>query len=237
MSVPTTTVSTAPNHTPTQSSPPNRSGGNTTGNLYLITFLATLFLLLFISCAIVLRSYILRRRFQQQLDEAMAAGILLAPRSPGSRKRRFGSKPKFFEAWLVQGGERWKDMMPISALPVQVKRRNRNSTPMSNPSNPQQEEQAPSSPQLPSAPPVSASFHQKLLRAVRGLDEITPPTGPEKPARVRVDMLQISVLVAMPTPSHPSNSSTYTLDKRNENEETIPEVVFGVTRLPYKPPT
>lgn len=126
----TQSTNETPSAQPSNSSPGKPGGTNNTGNLYLcvvnsielnfltpypittsITFLATLFLLLFISCAIVLRSYILRRRFQQQLDEAMAAGILLAPRSPGSRKRRFGSKPKFHDAWLVQGGEKWEQMM------------------------------------------------------------------------------------------------------------------------------
>lgn len=75
-----------------------------------VTFLATLFLLLFVSCAIVLRSYILRRRFQRHLDEAMAAGILLAPRSQGSRRRRFGSKPKLFDAWFSEGGDSWEEI-------------------------------------------------------------------------------------------------------------------------------
>lgn len=82
-----------------------------TQQIISITFLATLFLLLFISCAIVLRSYVLRRRFQRQLDEAMAAGILLTPRTPGSRKRRFGTKPKFHDIWLVRGGDTWNQMM------------------------------------------------------------------------------------------------------------------------------
>lgn len=81
-----------------------------------VTFLATLFLLLFVSCAIVLRSYVLRRRFQRRLDEAMAAGILLAPRAQGSRKRRFGTKPKFFDAWIAEGGETWDGMMVCSVL-------------------------------------------------------------------------------------------------------------------------
>lgn len=76
-----------------------------------ITFLATLFLLLFISCTIVLRSFIIRRRFQRQIDEALAAGIILAPRAQGSRKRRYGHKPKFHTSWVAQGGEKWDEMM------------------------------------------------------------------------------------------------------------------------------
>lgn len=53
----------------------------------------------------------MRRRFQRRLDEAMAAGIVLTPRALGSRKRRFGIKPRFYTSWLAQGGEKWDEMM------------------------------------------------------------------------------------------------------------------------------
>jgi hypothetical protein len=76
-----------------------------------ITFLATLFLLLFVSSGIVLRSYILRRRFQRQIDEAVAAGFLLSPRAQGSRKRHFGAKPKIYNSWVTSGGHKWSEMM------------------------------------------------------------------------------------------------------------------------------
>jgi hypothetical protein len=52
-------------------------------------------------------------------------------------------------------------------------------------------------------------------------------------------MLQIAVLVAMPSPNRPLSSPTSIIDKGDEDEEEeviVPEVVFGVTRLPYKPP-
>lgn len=75
-----------------------------------VTFLATLFLLLFISCAILLRSYILRRRFRRHSEGDFGAGLLLTPRSPGSRHTRFGHVPKLFDSLIINGGEKWRDM-------------------------------------------------------------------------------------------------------------------------------
>lgn len=52
-------------------------------------------------------------------------------------------------------------------------------------------------------------------------------------------MLQISVLIAMPTPTRPINSSRSSLEKFDNDEDedrSIPDVVFGITRLPYKQP-
>lgn len=83
-----------------------------------VTFLATLFLLLFLSCAIILRSYILRRRYQRRLEEAMAAGLVLTPRAPGSRQTRFGVKPKIFDSWFINGDEKWMDVQVSISLTI-----------------------------------------------------------------------------------------------------------------------
>ena len=63
------------------------------------------------SCGIVLRSYILRRRYQRRLEEALGTGLLLAPRAQGSKRKRFGTKPKMINTWLTEGGEKWNQMM------------------------------------------------------------------------------------------------------------------------------
>ena len=76
-----------------------------------ITFLATLLVLLVVSCVVVFRSYVIRRRYPLHLDEAIAAGIILAPRTQGGRRRRLAAKPRLFTSCLVQGGERWNQMM------------------------------------------------------------------------------------------------------------------------------
>ncbi|KAG6866277.1 hypothetical protein C0991_006373 [Blastosporella zonata] len=62
------------------------------------------------------------------------------------------------------------------------------------------------------------------------------PTVSEKPLTVRADRLQVSVLIAMPAQHKPMNHSSFSLEKDSDNEDLIPDVVFGITRLPYKPP-
>jgi hypothetical protein len=77
-----------------------------------IAFLAILFLLLIISAGFIARSYILRRRYQRRLEDAMGPGQLLAtPRAQGSKIKRLGTLPKITNAWLAEGGDRWNQMM------------------------------------------------------------------------------------------------------------------------------
>jgi hypothetical protein len=132
--LPTPSSSTDPSLTPTpSSSPSSNNGGGPSSSLYLyaplplvyvasllialclgnnrFTFLATLFLLLFVSSAIILRSFILRRRFRRRIEQAILAGVIV-PNRPGhrtSRRRRpIGEKPKLWEAWVSPAyGDRW----------------------------------------------------------------------------------------------------------------------------------
>ncbi|TFK40562.1 hypothetical protein BDQ12DRAFT_679671 [Crucibulum laeve] len=250
-------VQSSASPTPTASQDSNRfpgGGGSSSSNLYLVTFLATLFLLLLVSCAIVLRSYVLRRRFQRRLDDAMAAGILLAPRAQGSRKKRFGAKPKFFDAYLQHGGEKWSDMMPLAAQPIFVKRRNRDGLPKTirSPAPGAEIQEDASDPThvplpppstTPSPPPPSrfGFIARSALARLPGRRprpaEVVPTTEtPEKPAHIRTEMLQVTMLIAMPSPNRraPTPSS---IDKdETDEEEEIPEVVLGVSRWQnYKP--
>ncbi|KAG5341620.1 hypothetical protein C0989_008599 [Termitomyces sp. Mn162] len=163
-------------------------------------------------------SFVLRRRYQQHLDEAYTAGIMLAPQAQGSRKRRYGHKPKLYTSWVAQGGEKWMDMMPVSALPFQAKRRKNTHR-----SSSKQVQEPPSTPPSRSVWPLFR--HDRIIR---------PPTivtNSEK--SVRVDRLQVSVLIAMPSPNKPSDNSRSSIDKGSD-EDSIPNVVFGVTRIPYK---
>ncbi|KIM43148.1 hypothetical protein M413DRAFT_443960 [Hebeloma cylindrosporum] len=41
----------------------------------------------------------------------MAAGMVLTPRVQGSKRKRFGAKPKITDTWLVPGGEKWDSIM------------------------------------------------------------------------------------------------------------------------------
>lgn len=57
---------------------------------------------------------------------------------------------------------------------------------------------------------------------------------PEPHVKARAQIMQVSVLIAMPSSNRLRNASTSSLGKGDEEEE-IPEVVVGVTRFPYKP--
>jgi len=129
-----TSASSTSSPTPTSGS----SGAPQSSALYLFTFLATLLLLLAVSCAIVIRSFILRRRFRRRIEEAIAAGVLIPGSlddgpagAMGRRRRDFGEKPKLWEVWVDENGQmhegssddeynmkgegKWEDILPVSA--------------------------------------------------------------------------------------------------------------------------
>jgi len=74
-------------------------------SLYLYTFLATLVLLLSVSGAIVVRSFILRRRHRRMVEEAIRNGTWIPP-TPAARAARvdLSKKPELWEAYLGGGG-------------------------------------------------------------------------------------------------------------------------------------
>lgn len=69
------------------------------------TFLSTLFLLLLVSTAIVLRSFLLRRRYRMGLQEQLD-DILRQPgdRPVASRRKTLGAKPRLWDTWIKQDG-------------------------------------------------------------------------------------------------------------------------------------
>jgi len=111
--------------TPAPGQTGNGNGGNggPSSSLYLFTFLATLFLLLFVSSAIILRSFILRRRFRRRVEEAILAGVI-QPNNPlhhqhqhrrTGRRRAIGEKPKLWEAHVCPAvDDRWGAIIPVS---------------------------------------------------------------------------------------------------------------------------
>ncbi|KAJ1304705.1 hypothetical protein OPQ81_005844 [Rhizoctonia solani] len=112
------------------------SGGGVNSTLYLFTFLTTLLLLLAVSCGIVIRSFVLRRRFHRRVEEAIAAGVLLpgqgdigmAPGGTiGTFRRPIGEKPKLWEVWIDPsiGGDKhlsasceWSKIQPLAATQI-----------------------------------------------------------------------------------------------------------------------
>ncbi|KAI1789611.1 hypothetical protein LXA43DRAFT_892681 [Ganoderma leucocontextum] len=100
--------------------------GPPSSSLYLFTFLATLFLLLAISSAIIMRGIFLRRRFRRRLEEAIAAGVVLSDDGSGgfggrSHRRRvqrptlfdLSVLPPYFSTSSPQDGS-WEKLMPFS---------------------------------------------------------------------------------------------------------------------------
>jgi len=86
------------------------------------TFLATLFVLLLISASIIFRSFLIRRRFRQQVEGALAQGVYfnVSPSGLGFATHYIGEKPKVHEAWIKQSVSRektqWQNIMVFSEL-------------------------------------------------------------------------------------------------------------------------
>ena len=61
--------------------------------------MATLFVLLIVSSAIVMRSFFIRRRFRREIEHALAAGNIIIPPTAGAgtRRRPLGEKPKLWD--------------------------------------------------------------------------------------------------------------------------------------------
>ncbi|KIK69586.1 hypothetical protein GYMLUDRAFT_33963 [Collybiopsis luxurians FD-317 M1] len=234
---------------PSSAAPPQGSSSTSQGNLYLFTFLSTLLVLLLISCSIVFRSFILRRRYQRRLAEALATGAILAPRTQGSRRKRFRTRPKFFDTWLSEAGSSvtWSDLMPVSVLPIKGKKKAKETVESEKPEDPRTEavlhriftahflqpdrnsnnsrlrrrsnpdaDSVPSSPVSPTTPtPVQ---------------EKPDPISDASPTQSRKNVVQVAVLIAMPSPRNLNQSPI----QPQQHEDEIPEVAFGVTRLHYK---
>ncbi|KAJ3716967.1 hypothetical protein C8R42DRAFT_778319 [Lentinula raphanica] len=231
----------------TETASSTSSGPSTTnqGNLYLFTFLSTLLVLLIISCSIVFRSFVLRRRYQRRLAEALAAGAVLTPRAPGSHKKRFRTRPKFYETWLSDADKysTWTDLMPVSVLTAKSKKKTRE-------------------PESIRAPVDSRSeailqrlfasyfiqrdsrfpFRRRRQVTIFDTDSTNPPSprtpsslgdpgstpiqekgNPFSTPATQKTPVQVAVLVAMPSPRRLSTIPS--------QDEPLPEVVFGITRL------
>ncbi|KAF5389336.1 hypothetical protein D9757_003500 [Collybiopsis confluens] len=215
------------------------------GNLYLFTFLSTLLVLLLISCSIVFRSFIIRRRYQRRLADALASGAIV-PSAQGSRQKRFRARPKFFDSWISETANAmtWSDLMPLSVLPVKSKKKAKFQT----------EPEVSRNPQAGSVfSRLFTSYHlergrdssnSRVWRRSARSDDDSVPSSPVSPAVTaaptqdnpeptntllyRKNLVQVAILIAMPSP----HKRSPTLSPLAEDE--IPELAFGVARLHYK---
>ncbi|EED86001.1 predicted protein [Postia placenta Mad-698-R] len=230
-----TQASSVSSSTPSQTLGSENSGSGSSSpssSLYLFTFLATLFLLLFVSAAIVLRSFILRRRFRRRVEEALAAGILLTPTAgaPGSRKRL--EKPRLWDASLLPAHrEEWAKVMPVAARLLNVATaRTGNSD----------------SPSVPAEPQLTPTLRQTALGVLQRPFARRRSDAADDPL-AQTSQVEITVLVSMPNPHRPM----YSVDAANrpastkgkgrssssywdEEEDGVPDVVLGLARVQCK---
>ncbi|KZV62200.1 hypothetical protein PENSPDRAFT_758879 [Peniophora sp. CONT] len=211
-------------------------GGGTSSSLYLFTFLATLLLLLCVSSAIILRSFILRRRFRRHVEEAFYAGVWaggdMPPGFPGSaganKKNNVGPRPVMFDAYVAKKAEheKWDDVQPVSALAV---------LPPAVPSNTSTPNLLTGTPQpISSLPPPRGLARLLPSRFIyphqdQSQTEMTSPISAGSAAPTP-ESVQVALLVAMPDARRAAASET----SDGRDGEELPELVLGVRKVEYR---
>ncbi|KAI0801868.1 hypothetical protein BC629DRAFT_147033 [Irpex lacteus] len=225
---------TSSDSSPSASSSDTGNNGGNTGNfnppsstLYLLTFLATLFVLLFVSCAIVLRSFLIRRRYRLHIEQQIAAGILPADALDPRQKRDIGEKPKLWDVYVGPEDEKglleyegWEDVLPMTARIAHDPTSHANEGKSTGPSH----DSTQSSPHTILHPPRYYNI-ARLFRRPR--PRVSPETSSSPaieetgPPEIRNDQdIQVAVMVAMPHQSH--------------RHESIPEILIGMSTVPVK---
>jgi len=217
-------------------------------HILLDGFLAVLLLLLTVSCVVVFRSFILRRRVTTNVRQAVAAGFIVDENGNiiGERPRPtpIGEKPTMWEVWVDEkhnengvsqtkrfsdgtfnswdeekGSEGpWQGIQPVSVKVLS-----------STPSNPMR-------PSLNvSTPSITSNLSQQRSQP-------TYPSHPVSSIPPAPGKLEVSVLISMPNPnrrfSHGQASGNYALGsggKDMEEESEVPDVLFGVTKVSVRP--
>ncbi|EIW81383.1 hypothetical protein CONPUDRAFT_73126 [Coniophora puteana RWD-64-598 SS2] len=209
------------------------------------TFLATLFILLIISSAIILRSFILRRRFHRRVEEALQNGLYLELDNNVARPtlRVLGTKPRFHEVQVSEptnlkddessdsghgksysSASKLATFLPLAASLV----------PSSKPNLPRSHSQststsALSSPTPPSSRSVFSQFRRR--RAAPSGSGSTPPSANSPPppdADAPSSTLAVSLLIAMPQPHTELHHHEH---EHASNEDPVPNVEIGVTHV------
>ncbi|KAG0698368.1 hypothetical protein DFH29DRAFT_941437 [Suillus ampliporus] len=212
---------------------------STSTTLYLFTFLATLFVLLLISASIIFRSFLVRRRFRQRVEGALAQGVFfeLPPSGFGLTSRFIGEKPSVHEAWVEQDVLRekaqWQSIMPVTALLTH------RVEPVAEPRLPHE------LPLLQQRPSFLARFKHHSASVDSRPATVIRETSPD-------DTVSVCVLISMPHPDSPMRfkqdpaalSKSQLIDGKYPNldvttgrasdEEGVPDVVFGIAEIPVQ---
>lgn len=235
-SLSSTATLTSPSDQPTNTSTGSNQPPSTSTTLYLFTFLATLFVLLLISASIIFRSFLVRRRFRQRVEDALAQGVVLDLQSSvlGLTSRYIGEKPSVHEAWVEQGVLRekpqWQAIMPVTAL-------------LTHRVEPSAESRLPHESPQQQRPSFLARFKRHSSSPDSHPATIIPDHTPD-------DSVSVCVLISMPRPDSPmrfkrsqeDSVKSHLIDGKDPNlgvstgragdEEGVPDIVFGVAELP-----
>ncbi|ESK88603.1 hypothetical protein Moror_3101 [Moniliophthora roreri MCA 2997] len=207
------TLADSPTPTPTSSghdSNNNRQAPNRGANYFfgfLITFIALL--LLFIGCGIGTRRRLQRRRGLLDLGVWGDTQSVIAAQE----------EPQFLEPKFVKFvGGTWSSIQPLSTSLISFQ------------SSPESEEtkKVPSRPdpptRMPSPNPIA--YHGLSLPVWSSTARASKSEGEESP-RLTSDLMQVAVMISMPSTSHVENISP-------DDEQPLPEYQLGVARIPWE---
>ncbi|KAJ3476033.1 hypothetical protein NLI96_g11434 [Meripilus lineatus] len=243
-------VSSSPSSTPT----PSDQGGQGLGTspalsssaaLYLYTFLATLILLLTISAAIIARSYCIRRRQRQLLEEAIRNGTYVPP--PPIRPVDPNQKPVLYDVFLdSEGGlvgvhEHRRNASEVESVESDLKAQKNFGTwgsimPLAAVS--EKDVSPPSPPEIVKTPstatpptPLHRVWIPRRLRTRQRSNDVplsvlptspspsTPPTETpsDPPSSPDPESVQLALFIAMPTPQRHQHQHQHSSD-HSEND-------------------
>ncbi|KAG8715626.1 hypothetical protein FRC11_002178 [Ceratobasidium sp. 423] len=191
-----------------------------------------------VSCGIVIRSFVLRRRFHRRVEEAIAAGVLLPGQADidmgpgggiGAFRRPIGEKPKMWQVWIDTNGSHtypsasseWSKIQPLAATQIS--------------------EVIPETPALPKAgltqqeAPVEASFLDRL-----GLHSIFRRDRPRTRAAPSINPTPSSPDVPLPTlgystPTPHGSAQTNKANPSPDGDRSVQVAVFVTMPDPARP--
>ncbi|KAH9922409.1 uncharacterized protein B0H18DRAFT_518767 [Fomitopsis serialis] len=263
ISVTATATSSAPSGSSSADSGSSGSGDDGTtssATLYLYTFLATLLLLLSVSAAIVVRSYLIRRRQRQLIADAIRDGLISGVPAPGvsfERAALLARKPELFDVYLGHapaerekgkgkerlhgwrestssagsvGGGWWNAVMPVAAR--EAKTSSRKSRPVPTP---------PHSHSPPVRPSTFARFRQRL-RTIMPMPSVGASVLPAPATSTGLRQPEAVELSPQSAPSSARNGRALDVaflvampaphhESHHVEQEDVPYVEFGIARV------